>query len=165
MHFVRLCLLACRVLLVVETSCWVGIELSGAEELIQIGSQDCSAWLVRFLQGFVHMRLAWTWKRHWEFFLNRAELSLNSANSRNLKITERWIGLNLMILSLHVSCWCCVNILVSHTRGGCVAGSSPFTAMTNIFVTEFCEKFRKNSVVQEDYDTKYFTEQTAAAEI
>ena len=118
-----------------------------------------------FPPGFVHTRLAWTWKRHWEFFLNRAELSLNWANSGNLKITERWIGLNLKILSLHVSCWCCVNILVSHTRGGCVAGSSPFTVMTNIFVTEFREKFRKNSIVQEDCDTKYFTEQTAATEI
>ena len=67
-----------------------------------------------------------------EFFLNRAELSLNSANSGNLKITEAWIGLNLKILSLHVSCWNCGSILVSHRRGGYVAGSSPFIVMTNI---------------------------------
>ena len=40
----------------------------------------------------------------------------------------------------------CGGILVSHTRGGCVAGSSPFTVMTNIFVTEFSETFRKNSI-------------------
>ena len=39
-------------------------------------------------------------------------------------------------------------ILVSHTRNGCVADSSPFTIMTNIFVTEFSEfneTFRNNS--------------------
>ena len=71
-----------------------------------------------------------------EFFLNEAELSLNSGN---LKITEAWIGLNLKILSLHVSCLCCGSILVSYTRGGCVAGSNPFTVMTNFFVTEFAE--------------------------
>ena len=35
-----------------------------------------------------------------ELFLNRAELSLNSANSGNLKITEAWTGLHLKILSL-----------------------------------------------------------------
>ena len=81
-----------------------------------------------------------------EFFLNRAELSLNSAN---LKINEAWIGLNLKILSPHVSCWCCGSILVSHTRGSCMAGSSPFIVMTNIFVTEFSEfseTCRKNSI-------------------
>ena len=33
----------------------------------------------------------------------------------------------------HVSCWCCGSILVSYTRGGWVAGSNPFTIMTNIF--------------------------------
>ena len=32
-----------------------------------------------------------------------------------------------------------VSILVSYTRGGWVAGSGPFTVMTNIFVTEFTE--------------------------
>ena len=74
-----------------------------------------------------------------EFFLNRAELLLNSANSENLKITDARIGLNLKILSLHMSCWHCGSILVPHTRGGYVAGSSPFTVMTNIFVTEFTE--------------------------
>ena len=31
------------------------------------------------------------------------------------------------------------SILVSYTRGGCVAGSSPFTVMTNMFVIEFSE--------------------------
>ena len=45
-----------------------------------------------------------------EFFLNGAELSLNSGNSGNLIITEAWIGLN-------VSCWLCGIILVSYTRG------------------------------------------------
>ena len=53
-------------------------------------------------------------------------------------------------MSLHVSCWCCSSILVSHTRGGCVAGSNPFTIMTNIFVTEFSEfseTFRENSII------------------
>ena len=35
-----------------------------------------------------------------DFFLNRAELSLNSVKSENLKIAEAWIGLNLKILSL-----------------------------------------------------------------
>ena len=38
-----------------------------------------------------------------------------------------------------MSCWHCGSILVSHTRGVYVAGSSPFTIMTNIFVTEFIE--------------------------
>ena len=37
----------------------------------------------------------------------------------------------------HVSCWCRDSILVSHTRGGWVAGSSLLTIMTNIFVPEF----------------------------
>ena len=80
-----------------------------------------------------------------EFFLNRTELSLNSGNSGNMKITEAWIGLNLKILFLHVSCWYCSSILVSHTRGGFMADFSPFTVMTNIFVTEFSETFGKNS--------------------
>ena len=43
-----------------------------------------------------------------------------------------------------MSCWCCGSILVSNTRRGLVASSSPFTVMTNIFVTEFKE-FRENS--------------------
>ena len=34
---------------------------------------------------------------------------------------------------------CCGSILVSHTRGGWVAGSSPFTVKINIFVTEFSD--------------------------
>ena len=72
-----------------------------------------------------------------EFCLNRTELSLNSVKSGNLKVTEARIVLNLNILSLHVSCWCCGSIPVSHTRDGCVTGLSPFTVMTNIFVTEF----------------------------
>ena len=53
-----------------------------------------------------------------EFFLNRAELSLNSANSGSLKITAALVRLNLKILFLHMSCWHCGSILVSHTRGG-----------------------------------------------
>ena len=32
-----------------------------------------------------------------------------------------------------------VNILVSYTKGGLVAGSNLFTVMTNILVTEFSE--------------------------
>ena len=53
------------------------------------------------------------------------------------------MGVNLKILSLTclagavVACW-------SLTQE--VAGSSPFTVMTNIFVTEFIETFRKNSI-------------------
>ena len=43
----------------------------------------------------------------------------------------------------HVSCWHCGSSLVAYTRGGCVAGLSPFTVMTNIFVTEF-NKFSEN---------------------
>ena len=39
----------------------------------------------------------------------------------------------------HVSFWHFRSILVSYTSGGWVAGVSPFTAMTNIFVTEFRE--------------------------
>ena len=39
----------------------------------------------------------------------------------------------------HVSCWHCGSILVSYTRGSCMAGSNPFTVMTNIFVIEFNE--------------------------
>ena len=39
----------------------------------------------------------------------------------------------------HVSCWHCGSILVSYSRRGWVAGLSPFTVMTNIFVTEFSE--------------------------
>ena len=34
-------------------------------------------------------------------------------------------------------CWHYGRILVPNTRGGLVAGSSPFTAMTNIIITEF----------------------------
>ena len=43
---------------------------------------------------------------------------------------------------------CLAGAVVSHTRGGCVVGLSPFSVMTNIFVTEFSEfseAFRKNS--------------------
>ena len=38
------------------------------------------------------------------------------------------------VSSLHYS-----SSLVSYTRGGWVVGSSPFTVMTNLFVTEFSE--------------------------
>ena len=40
----------------------------------------------------------------------------------------------------HMSCWRCGSILVSHTRVGWVVGPSPFTVMTNIFVSEYLEK-------------------------
>ena len=39
----------------------------------------------------------------------------------------------------HVSCWCCGSILVSYTRGGWVASSSPFTEKTNNSVKTFKE--------------------------
>ena len=38
-----------------------------------------------------------------------------------------------------VSCWHCGSIPVSYIRGGWVVGLSPFTVMTDIFVTEFSE--------------------------
>ena len=69
-----------------------------------------------------------------EFFLNRAELSLSSANSGNLKIPEAWFGLNLKVLSLHVFAGA---VVASWSLTQVVAGSSSFTVMTNIFVTEF----------------------------
>ena len=65
--------------------------------------------------------------------------------------TEAWIGLNLKILSLT----CLAGTVVaswSFTQE--VAGLSPFTVMTNVFVTEFSETFRKNSNV----NTCSFTE-------
>ena len=43
----------------------------------------------------------------------------------------------------HVSCWRCGDILVSYTRGGWVAGSSPFTVVTES--AEFGENIRENS--------------------
>ena len=43
----------------------------------------------------------------------------------------------------HVSCWYSGSILVSYTRCSWVVGSSPFTVMTNIIVTEF-NKFSDN---------------------
>ena len=85
-----------------------------------------------------------------EFFLNRSELTFNSANSGSLKITEARIWLNLKILSLHVSCRCYGSILASDTRGRCFSSSSRFIIMADIFVTEFSElreTFRKNSIV------------------
>ena len=69
-----------------------------------------------------------------EFFLNRAELSLNSvylANSGNL-ITKALIRLNLKTLSLTGT------VLASWYYTQEVAVVSPFTVMTNIF-----EKLRK----------------------
>ena len=42
----------------------------------------------------------------------------------------------------HVSYLHCGTILVFYTRGGWVAGSSPFTVITNIFVTEFSENIK-----------------------
>ena len=80
------------------------------------------------------------------------------------KITEAWIGVNLKILSLTCDCWCCGSILVSYTRGGWVAGSSPFTVMTNILslnsansvktlrensnVSDMNDKLHRNKTVQ-----------------
>ena len=56
------------------------------------------------------------------------------------QITEAWIGLND-----NVSHICLAGALVASwwQRGGWVAGSNPFTVMTNIFVTEF-SKFSEN---------------------
>ena len=55
-----------------------------------------------------------------EFFLNAAELSLNSVNSGNL-INHRnmnWAQFKDPVSHTHVSCWCCGSILISCTRGG-----------------------------------------------
>ena len=43
----------------------------------------------------------------------------------------------------HVSSWQCGSILISHTRGGCVADSSPFNCNQIFFVAEF-SKFTEN---------------------
>ena len=60
-----------------------------------------------------------------EFFLNGAELSLNPVNSGNL--INHW-SMNWAQRSClsHLSWWHCGSILFSYTRGGWVAGSSPF---------------------------------------
>ena len=71
-----------------------------------------------------------------EFFLNEAELSLNSVNSANSgNLINHW-SLNwadfkdVCLAGAVVASW-------SLTQE--VAGSSPFTVMINIFVTEFTE--------------------------
>ena len=52
----------------------------------------------------------------------------------------------------------CGSILVSHTRGGWVASPSPFTVMTNIFVTEFSETFRKNSIKRPRLPIRFYSD-------
>ena len=78
-----------------------------------------------------------------EFFLNGAELSLNSVN---LIITEPWIGVDLKILSLT-----CVLLalwhLVSKARGGWVAGLSLFIVNKYFCHWILWKTFRKNSNV------------------
>ena len=48
-----------------------------------------------------------------------------------------------------MSCWHCGSILVSHTRGGYVVGSSHFTVITNSFVRNYLhphiQKSQKNA--------------------
>ena len=65
---------------------------------------------------------------------------MNSANSGNL--------INLISLfkdpMSHMSL--AGTVVASSSLTQVVAGSSPFTVMTNIFVTEFNETFRKNSI-------------------
>ena len=73
-----------------------------------------------------------------EIFLNGAEFSLNSANSGNLR--NHW-SMNWAQFKDPVSHMCLAGTVVaawSLTQE--VAGSSPFTIMKNIFVTEFSEK-------------------------
>ena len=58
-----------------------------------------------------------------EFFLNGAELSVNSGNLIN-HWNMNWAQFKDPVS--HISCWHCGSILASHTRGCLVAGSSPF---------------------------------------
>ena len=78
-----------------------------------------------------------------------AELSLNLASSGNL-INHWSINWYQFREQRQQDMWeTGGSILVSYTRGGWVAGSSPFTIMTNILLTEFSkfsETFRKNSI-------------------
>ena len=77
-----------------------------------------------------------------EFFLNGAELSLNSANSGNL--LNHW-SMNWAQFKDPVSYMCLAGTVVAYwSLTQEVAGSSPFTVKTNIFVTEFAEFNEKN---------------------
>ena len=72
-----------------------------------------------------------------EFFLNGAELSVNSANSGKLITTEAWIGLNLKILSLaRVLLVLWYHPGFSHKRWLC-GRFEPFYCNDKFFVTEF----------------------------
>ena len=84
-----------------------------------------------------------------EFFLNGAELLLNSVNSEKMinHPNMNWAQFKDPISHMCHMCWHCGSMLVSYTRGGRVAGSSPFN------VINFChwiqpiqwKSFRKNS--------------------
>ena len=71
-----------------------------------------------------------------EFFLNRVELSLNSANSEKLinHQSMNWINLDpvphMCLAGAMVASWSLIQE---------VAGSSPFTVLRIIFVSEFAE--------------------------
>ena len=72
-----------------------------------------------------------------EFFLNGAELSVNSVNSGNLinHFSMNWAQFKDPVSHLCL-CWCCGSILVSHTRRG---RFKPFYCNDNYFVTELSE--------------------------
>ena len=67
-----------------------------------------------------------------EYFLNGAELSLNSLNAVNSGNQINQWSMNWDQLT-HGSCQRCGSILVSNTRGGWVVVSSTFTVMKNIY--------------------------------
>ena len=85
-----------------------------------------------------------------QFFLNGAELSQNSVNSGNLTNHR---SMNWAQFKDPVSQMCLADTVVaSWSLTQELVGSSPFTTMTNIFVTEFAEfseTFRENSTVSE----------------
>ena len=86
--------------------------------------------LASVIDVWIPLQLHWFCLELMEFFLNGAKLSLNSANSGKLIITEAWNRLNLKIWLSHVSSWHCGSMLVSDTRGGWLGrGSSPFTVI------------------------------------
>ena len=69
--------------------------------------------------------------------------------SKSDKLLKQELGSVQRSCLSHVSCWCCGNILLSYTRGGWMASSTPFNVMTNIFVIEFIDSvktFRENSI-------------------
>ena len=121
-------------LLSLQQSTWRMIIISDYRSTSQVFFSWCNQLKVRCMRCIDYVTL--------ELFLNRAEPSLNSGN---LKITEVWIRLRLDPVSLMGL----VGIVVaSWSLTQEVAGSSPFTGMTNIFVaefTEFSEKIEKNS--------------------